>query len=464
MLRTARPRDLAGLRDALSRLPGLQACLERNDAPVLRDLALQAGEHAEVHALLVRAIAETPATFLRDGGVIASGFDDELDELRRLSENADGFLAELEVRERERTGIAALKLGYNRVHGYYIEVGRAHAERLPEDYQRRQTLKAVERYVTDELKAFEERVLGARERALAREKTLYEGLLDTLAGHLAPLQATASALATLDATANLAGRAVELGYSRPTLVEDATIDIRDGRHPVVERVIEEAFVPNDARLDDDRRMLIITGPNMGGKSTYMRQVALIVILAHIGSFVPAASARIGPLDRIFTRIGAADDLAGGRSTFMVEMTETADILHNATANSLVLMDEVGRGTSTYDGLSLAWACAAHLVEEVRAFTLFATHYFEVTALASAHDGCANVHLDAAEHGDGLVFLHSVKDGPADRSFGLQVAELAGVPRKVIAEAREHLQRLESGNIVTESAPARPQLGLFGETD
>lgn len=457
-LRTARPRDLAGLRDALKRLPALQITLESLDNRLLTELADTCGEHPEVAGLLERALLPTPSANLRDGGVFAAGYDAELDELRALSENADGYLVDLEKRERERTGIATLKLGYNRVHGYYIELGRSHSERVPDDYQRRQTLKSAERYITPELKAFEDKVLGARERSLAHERALYEGLLDALASHLVALKASAEALATLDVLSNLAERAVELDLRRPMLVGDSALEINEGRHLVVEQVLQAPFIPNDLALDDSRRMLVITGPNMGGKSTFMRQVALIVLLAHCGAFVPAASARIGPVDRIFTRIGAADDLAGGRSTFMVEMTETANILHNATPQSLVLMDEIGRGTSTYDGLSLAWACASHLATQVRAFTLFATHYFELTALAEQHDTCANVHLDAVEHGDELVFLHQVKDGPANRSFGLQVAQLAGVPRGVIAEARQHLISLEKGNAVREQEVA--QFGLF----
>ncbi|MEX0900958.1 MAG: DNA mismatch repair protein MutS [Gammaproteobacteria bacterium] len=437
-LGSARPRDLAALREVLGRLPALQAALSGLDTPLLKALAQETGEHPETHALLERAIAETPAPQLRDGDVIARGFDTELDDLREIATHGDRFLDELEQRERDRTGIATLKLGYNRVHGYYIEVGRSHADRVPADYQRRQTLKSAERYVTPELKSHEERVLGARDRAAAREKDLYHALVAELQTVLPKLQATATALATLDVLVTLAERAVTLNYRRPELVQEARITITDGRHPVVERVLQEPFVANGLVLDDKRRMLVITGPNMGGKSTYMRQTALIVVLAHIGSFVPAAAACIGPIDRVFTRIGAGDDLAGGRSTFMVEMTETANILHNASSESLVLMDEVGRGTSTYDGLSLAWACAGFLAREVRAFTLFATHYFELTELADTHGTCANVHLDAVEHGDSLVFLHAVQDGPANKSFGLQVARLAGLPRSVVDEAAAYL--------------------------
>ena len=441
-LGSARPRDLALLRDSLALLPELQQALAPLDDLLLRELAERIGEHPAVHELLRRAVVENPPVVLRDGGVLAEGYDAELDELRALSQNADQFLLDLETRERERTGIDTLKVSYNRVHGYYIEISKARAAEAPDDYVRRQTLKGAERFITPELKKFEDQVLSARERALAREKALYEALIGELQKHLAPLQACAEGLATLDVLVNLARRALDLDLSRPTFDDTPGLHIEQGRHPVVERVSEAPFVANDARLDDRRRMLVITGPNMGGKSTYMRQVALIAILAYAGSFVPAASARLGPIDRVFSRIGASDDLAGGRSTFMVEMEETANILHNASERSLVLMDEIGRGTSTFDGLSLAWACAVELATRIRAFTLFATHYFELTALPEEHPGIANVHLDAVEHGDGIVFLHAVKEGPANQSYGLQVAALAGVPRHVIAEARARLRRLE----------------------
>ena len=441
-LRSARPRDLVQLRTALLSLPSLRHALAELDSPLLRELHATTADHAAEQALLHAAIAVEPATFLRDGDVIAAGFDAELDELRRISTHTDDFLLELEQRERERTGIANLKLGYNRVQGFFIEIARAQAERVPADYLRRQTVKSAERFITPELKGFEDRVLGARERALAREKQLYEELLAQLIAGVGPLQATAMALAEVDALGSLADRAASLNWSEPRLVDEPVLRLRAARHPVVER-FSAPFVPNDLELHARRRMLIVTGPNMGGKSTYMRQVALIAVLAHMGSYVPAAEATLGPLDRIYTRIGAGDDLAGGRSTFMVEMTETANILHNATERSLVLMDEIGRGTSTFDGLSLAWAVARHLATEVRAFTLFATHYFELTALAAEIDSCANVHLDATEHGESLVFLHAVKDGPANRSYGLSVAALAGVPRAVIARAREYLSVLES---------------------
>jgi DNA mismatch repair protein MutS len=380
---------------------------------------------------------------IRDGGVIAPGYDDELDDLRAIAENADQYLVDLELRERERTGIATLKLGYNRVHGYYIEISRLHADKAPVEYVRRQTLKAAERYITPELKEFEDKVLGARERSLAREKFLYEELIDKLHLVLGALQLSASGLSELDVLTCFAERAQTLNLAKPEISQTPCIEIEGGRHLVVEQVIDSPFIANDLTLGEDRKLLVITGPNMGGKSTYMRQTALIVILAHIGCFVPADRLKIGPVDRIFTRIGASDDLAGGRSTFMVEMTETATILNNSTEQSLVLMDEIGRGTSTFDGLSLAWAAAHHMGENTRAFTLFATHYFELTALAQELSACENVHLDATEHDGQLVFLHSVRNGPANQSYGLQVASLAGVPRDVIRRAKTYLKTLES---------------------
>ncbi len=461
-LRSARPRDLVQLRSSLAATPGLRGALAGFDSPLLDGLQQHIGEHEAERSLLQRAIAAEPSQLLRDGGVIAAGFDATLDELRLISGDTDVFLLELERRERERTGIANLKLGYNRVQGFYIEVTRQQAERVPADYLRRQTVKSAERFITPELKSFEDKVLGARERALAREKELYDELLTTLIAALPALQASADAIATLDALAALAQCAATLGWCEPTLISEPRLMIEAARHPVVERCIDAPFVPNDLAMHERRRMLIITGPNMGGKSTYMRSIALVVVLAHLGSFVPAARAQIGPVDRIFTRIGAADDLAGGRSTFMVEMTETANILHNASAHSLVLMDEIGRGTSTFDGLSLAYAVARHMAERLRACTLFATHYFELTALAGQVDGCANVHLDATEHGDSLVFLHAVKDGPANRSFGLQVAQLAGVPREVIAQARHYMAQLEAGSLATARAAsaAQAELPLF----
>ncbi|HUL19410.1 MAG TPA: DNA mismatch repair protein MutS, partial [Steroidobacteraceae bacterium] len=389
-LRSARPRDLTQLRSSLAVLPQLRAALETLDSPLLCALHGQVLTHADVHALLGAAIAAEPATLVRDGDVIAPGYDAELDELRQIATHTDEFLLALEQRERERTGLASLKLGYNRVQGFYIEVARRDADAVPKDYLRRQTVKSAERFITPELKHFEDRVLGAREKALARERQLYEELLTQLTDRLGPLQGTAAALAELDALAALAERAVTLEWSAPQLSSEARLTIIGGRHPIVERFTTAPFVPNDLNLDDARRMLIVTGPNMGGKSTYMRQAALIALLAHIGSYVPAERAVLGPLDRIFTRIGAGDDLAGGRSTFMVEMTEAANILHNATAESLILLDEIGRGTSTFDGLSLAWAMARDIATRVRAFTLFATHYFELTTLAGELEACGNV--------------------------------------------------------------------------
>ena len=445
-LNSARPRDLARLRDALNALPALEASLAGYaDGTTLDGLRQHIRPFPELAELLTRALVDNPPVVIRDGGVIAEGFDDELDEHRGLAEHAGDYLVKLETRERSRTGLAGLKVGYNRVHGYYIEIPRAQAKEAPADYIRRQTLKNAERFIIPELKEFEDKALSAKSRALAREKLLYDGLLDSLNAELARLQATARALAALDVLCTLAERARALDFVRPTLSETPGFDIRGGRHPVVEQVSDCPFVPNDLRMDDDRRMLVITGPNMGGKSTYMRQAALITLLAHSGSFVPADSATIGPVDRIFTRIGSSDDLAGGRSTFMVEMTETANILHNATDHSLVLMDEIGRGTSTFDGLSLAWASAEHLTR-TRAFTLFATHYFEMTALATEAPAVTNVHLTAAEHNDGIVFMHRVEDGPASQSYGLQVAQLAGVPQTVIAEARTKLAALEQQEI------------------
>jgi DNA mismatch repair protein MutS len=458
-LRSARPRDLAGLRDALGCLPELQEILAGIDSPLLVQLAAAAGAQPDVHALLTSAIVPTPPALLRDGGVIAPGYDADLDELQRISEHSDEALLDLESRERERTGFSNLRFGYNRVQGYYIEVSRSQADQVPADWVRRQTVKNAERYITNELKSFEDRVLGARDRALARERELYDGLLDRLIERLPQLQGAAAALASLDVLANLAERAIALRLGKPQLGDESRIDIRGGRHLVVEQSLDGPFVPNDLSLHEGRRMLIVTGPNMGGKSTYMRQSALIVILAGIGSYVPAESAMIGPVDRIFTRIGAADDLAGGRSTFMVEMTEAANILNNATRDSLVLMDEIGRGTSTYDGLSLAWACARHIGREIGAYTLFATHYFELTALADELPACANVHLDATEHGDTLVFLHAVKEGPANQSFGLQVARLAGVPKSVVGEARRYLHELERRDHSTRSPTPQQELDL-----
>ncbi|MFC0667250.1 DNA mismatch repair protein MutS [Azotobacter chroococcum] len=451
-LRNARPRDLARLRDALAALPQLQTALIPLEAPHLQALAGSIRTYPELADLLARAIIDTPPAVIRDGGVLKQGYDAELDELLSLSENAGQFLMDLEAREKARTGLPNLKVGYNRIHGYYIELPRVQAEQAPADYIRRQTLKGAERFITPELKAFEDKALSAKSRALAREKALYEELLEILIAQLAPLQDTAAALAELDVLADLAERALNLDLDRPRFVDEPCLRIRQGRHPVVEQVLDTPFVANDLELDDSTRMLVITGPNMGGKSTYMRQTALIVLLAHIGSFVPAQSCELSLVDRIFTRIGSSDDLAGGRSTFMVEMSETANILHNATERSLVLMDEVGRGTSTFDGLSLAWAAAEHLAG-LRAWTLFATHYFELTALAENQPVVANVHLSATEHNERIVFLHHVLPGPASQSYGLAVAQLAGVPGTVITRAREHLARLETTSLPHE-APRR----------
>jgi len=465
-LRSARPRDLSTLRDGLHAAPTLRTAIADCDSPLLHELLDRLGEHAETARHLTAALLDQPPALLRDGGVIRAGFDAELDELRTLSTHADQFLVDLESREKAATGIATLKVGYNSVHGYYIEISKGQSDKAPTHYTRRQTLKGAERYITEELKAFEDKVLSSRERALMRERALYEGLLDFLLAQLEPLKRAASAMAELDVLTNLAERADALSWKAPQLSDATGIRIVRGRHPVVEQVRHEPFEPNDLVFDDTRRMLIITGPNMGGKSTYMRQAALIVLLAHVGSFVPADSAVIGPIDRIFTRIGAGDDLSRGQSTFMVEMSETANILHNATAASLVLMDEVGRGTSTYDGLALAQASAVQLATHNRAFTLFATHYFELTDLAAQFAGIANVHLDAVEYGDDLVFMHAVKEGPANRSFGLHVAALAGLPKPVIAQARHYLEVLESQHAVVDravSAPVKetsPQLGLF----
>ena len=443
-LRNARPRDLSSLRDSLALLPELGPAIP-NAAPLLAKLRSDLAVPEECLALLRRAIQEDPSAMVRDGGVIAGGYHAGLDELRALQTDSGTFLAELEARERARTGIPNLRVAYNNVHGFYIEITNAHAGKTPADYRRRQTLKNAERYITPELKAFEDKALSARDRALALEKTLYEELLGLLAAYVPVLQRIARALAQLDLLGCFAATTAKHGYCRPEFSDDITLEIDAGRHPVVEAQIEQ-FVPNGVRLSPARALLLITGPNMGGKSTYMRQVALIVLMAHAGAFVPAKSARIGPIDQIFTRVGAADDLAGGRSTFMVEMTESANILHNATERSLVLMDEVGRGTSTFDGLALAWAIARQLLEKNQALTLFATHYFEMTRLALEYKHAANVHLDAVEHKDTIVFLHAVEEGPASQSYGLQVAQLAGVPKSVVRNARKYLQMLEDASL------------------
>lgn len=464
-LKSARPRDLLALRDTLAVLPELQQQLQTSGASVLESLTIAIGTHPDIHALLCKAIVANPPVLIRDGGVIALGYSNTLDELRNLSQNADQFLLAMEEREKQETGITNLRINYNRVQGYYIEIPRAQADKVPEIYARKQTLKNVERYITAELKTFEDKVLSAREKALNCEKTLYDELLDHLCTSLPSLQQCATALAELDVLVNFAERAYTLNLSRPQLDRTPGILIKEGRHPVVEQVSEQPFVANDLEFSAQRKMLIITGPNMGGKSTYMRQSALIVLMAHFGCFVPAKIARIGPIDRIFTRIGASDDLAGGRSTFMVEMSETANILHNATRQSLILMDEIGRGTSTFDGLSLAWACADYLAKQTKAFTLFATHYFELTTLAEEQQEIQNVHLDAKEHGEKIVFLHSVKEGPASQSYGLQVASLAGVPRAVIEKAREKLLHLEHNAYAEQQVDsASAQLDLFSTAE
>jgi DNA mismatch repair protein MutS len=462
-LGSARPQDLVQLRQALAQFPEIDACARTCDSPLLQRLGGEVRSFPELHDILARAIVDRPPPHIREGGVIASGYDRELDELRSLADTAGEYLQALEQRERARTGIANLRVGYNRIHGYYIEVGRSAADALPQDYRRRQTLKHAERYITAELQQFEDRVLSARERALARECALYDELLKRITAELDALQSTAAAIAELDVLAAFAERAEVLDWCAPEFTAAPEIDIEAGRHPVVEQVQPGAFVANDLHLDDGRRMLIITGPNMGGKSTYMRQCALIVLLAHIGSFVPARRCRIGPIDRIFTRVGATDDLAGGRSTFLMEMIETAAILHHATPESLVLMDEIGRGTSTFDGLALAFACAECLAGERRTFTLFATHYFELTALPDEFPQAANVHLEAVEHGERIVFLHSVREGPANRSYGLQVALLAGVPPPVVDRARRHLERLENQHTPGSSGQV-PQADLFRTPD
>jgi len=443
-LKNARPRDLSGLRESLGLLAELRPAVPASSV-LLKTLLEQLRTPEETLNLLVTAIAPEPAALLRDGGVIADGYSAELDELRGLQTNAGDFLIALEKRERERTGIPNLKVAYNQVHGYYIEVTNAQAQKVPDDYRRRQTLKNAERYITPELKTFEDKALSARDRAFALEKSLYDGLLEKLAGQVKTLQMIARALAQLDVLGCFAGIAERRNYCRPVFTHDVLIDVEAGRHPVVESLVDP-FIANGCRLSATRQLLLVTGPNMGGKSTYMRQVALIALLAHTGGYVPAKSARIGPIDQIYTRIGASDDLAGGRSTFMVEMTESASILHNATPASLVLMDEIGRGTSTFDGLALAWAIGRFLLEKNKALTLFATHYFELTRLALEYKSAANIHLDAVEHKDSIVFLHAVEEGPADRSYGLQVAALAGVPKPVIRQAKKYLEMLEQQSL------------------
>ncbi len=456
-LKSARPRDLSGLRDSLQQLFLLQGAVQQK-ASMLHRLAADLQPPAAVISLLQAAVRQEPSSVLREGGVIADGYDAELDDLRSLQTNHGDFLLQFEAREKERTGIANLKVEYNSVHGFYIEISRTQAENAPPEYRRRQTLKNVERFITPELKVFEDKVLSANERALSREKALYEEVLQALLPHIPNLQRNASAVAQLDVLSTFAERAEALSYVAPEFSQEAGLEITGGRHPVVEQ-IAQPFIANDVALSPYRQLLLITGPNMGGKSTFMRQTALIVLLAHCGCYVPAISARIGTIDRIFTRIGASDDLAGGRSTFMVEMTETANILHNATDHSLVLLDEIGRGTSTFDGLSLAWAVARQLLEKNRSYTLFATHYFELTRIVEEFKQAANVHLDAVEHGKGIVFLHRVEEGPASQSYGLQVAQLAGIPKSVVAIAKRKLTQLEQQNI-----QAGPQGDMFTETE
>ena len=444
-LQSARPRDLAGLRDSLDLLPKLKQVVANLISPRLMELSALLACPPALLEQLHSALQAEPSAILREGGVIADGYDADLDELRAIQNNCGEFLLALEVRERERTGINTLKVEYNKVHGFYIELSRTQADKAPVDYRRRQTLKNAERFITPELKAFEDKALSASGRALAREKTLFDALLESLLPSIQVLQTIAATIAELDVLATLAERATSLNLTAPAFTDEALIEIKAGRHLVVENQIDH-FIANDVMLNRSRQMLLITGPNMGGKSTYMRQTALITLLAHCGSFVPAEYALIGPIDQIFTRIGASDDLASGRSTFMVEMTETANILHNATENSLVLLDEIGRGTSTFDGLALAYACACHLVAKTRSFTLFATHYFELTRLAQEFAQIANVHLDAVEHSERIVFMHSVSEGPASQSYGLQVAQLAGVPSSVIQVAKNRLQQLEQQSI------------------
>ncbi|AZZ97038.1 DNA mismatch repair protein MutS [Pseudoalteromonas sp. R3] len=449
----ARPRDLTRLRNALQALPPLHHLLGESSDPRLQQIRAHSPTLPKLQDLLERAIIDNPPVLIRDGGVIAPGYNSELDEWRALSEGATDVLDQLEERERERTGISTLKIGYNKVHGFYIEISKANSHLAPPEYIRRQTLKNNERYIIPELKEHEDKVLGSQSKALALEKQLYEELFTLIAPYIEQLQTMAAALADLDVLNTLAERAQTLDYCKPELSNGDEIHIEAGRHPVVEQVSKEPFIANPVHLNADRKMLIITGPNMGGKSTYMRQTALIVLMAHIGSYVPASAAQIGKVDRIFTRIGASDDLASGRSTFMVEMTETATILNNATAESLVLMDEIGRGTSTYDGLSLAYATADYLAGKIAAKTLFATHYFELTELAEQQSGLVNVHLDAVEHNDTIAFKHTVMEGAASKSFGLQVAGLAGVPKAVLAMAKRKLTLLEQHQSVVENPQA-----------
>ena len=454
-LSSARPRDLTQLQQSLALLPDLHQALQSLNAWLLRELSQELAPQPTLVTLLQSAIIENPPMLIRDGGVIAPGYDKELDELRAISEDSSSTLLKLEQREREQTGISTLKVGFNRVHGFYIEISRAQAKSAPSHYIRRQTLKNVERFITPDLKKFEDKVLSSRERALAREKELYEALLQRLSNDLSHLQGVAQALSQLDVLCSLAHCASEYAWCCPTLNADSMTHIQQGRHPVIELSLKEPFIANDTLINEQQRLLLVTGPNMGGKSTYMRQTALIVLLAHIGSYVPASKATIALTDRIFTRIGAADDLASGASTFMVEMREMATILHHATANSLVLVDELGRGTSTFDGLALAWSAAIHLCEHIKAMTLFATHYFELTQLSTLYPAMINLHLEAVDTGDGIAFLHEVKAGSANKSYGLQVARLAGLPADVVRLAQTKLHELEQLTPATTSAPSVP---------
>ncbi|MBK7415638.1 MAG: DNA mismatch repair protein MutS [Dechloromonas sp.] len=463
-LRNARPRDLASLRQSLASLNTLRVPLQASPSPLLDSLYADLETPVATLDLLIRAIAPEPAAQIRDGGAIANGYDADLDELRSLNDNCGTYLVDMEIRERERSGIASLKVEFNKVHGFYIEVTHANTDKIPDDYRRRQTLKNAERYITPELKAFEDKALSAQERALAREKLLYEGILNELLPAVPALQTIARAVAQVDLLASFANTALKRNWSKPEFSPEIGLTVTGGRHPVVEAEMAnsaQTFIANDCLLLESRRLLLITGPNMGGKSTYMRQTALIALLAHIGSYVPADRCVLGPLDRIFTRIGASDDLASGRSTFMVEMTEAAAILHHATPNSLVLMDEIGRGTSTFDGMALAFAILRHLIAKNRCLTLFATHYFEMTRLAHEFSELANVHLDAVEHNDRIVFMHSVEEGPANQSYGIQVAALAGIPNAVVKAARKQLREFEQRAAVD---PLQPDLFAQGDPE
>jgi len=455
-LKTARPRDLLGLRDSLETLPEINPLIEHCPASLIQSLQGSLAPQHEVHGLLRSAIKDDPPNIIRDGGVLRDDYDQELGELRRLQQESGDRLLEMEVHERKSTRISNLRIRYNRVHGYYIEIPRSQQGSVPEHYIRRQTIKNAERFVTEELKEFEERILGAKGKALIREKYLYAQILETLQPHIRAIMQCARALACLDLLGNFAAKARTLGLCRPELVDRSSIEIIDGRHPVVEQtLIQRDFISNTTLLDENTRMQLITGPNMGGKSTYMRQVAIIALLAYTGCYVPASSARIGFIDRIFTRIGASDDLAGGRSTFMVEMTEMAGILRNASQNSLVVVDEIGRGTSTFDGLALAWACARELAMKVKSLTLFSTHYFELTVLEDELPCLVNVHLDAVEHGENIVFMYKVKLGSASKSYGLQVARLAGIPDHVIAASSFKLSSMERMQVEEDDRPCGP---------